>query len=232
MSEVPTEGWVNVDGAPSGMWVNTGGLPPLGAVPDLGVIQPRPLVRPLRQPIFDTEWLDFGMEEVTFFVSPIAFKSPQRNTGESGKQWGLHTNVISRCGLLAKGQEMRLERIVMYPTLEGVRGNHESYLASVDRFRAGARYSVVHGCDERWGGPLSDILACVIPPFHPAKGDFDPSEAPGLEYRRGLDMRVEGNPFVLTEREEFRIRVYGPHVRGEVGLRCYLVGTQLRSICQ
>lgn len=185
-----------------------------------------------RQPLFDTEWLDRGMSEVALFTSPLAFKSEGRNFGDAGKRWGLHTNVVSRAGLCAKGQKMFLERVVMYPTFEDVRGSREGYLNEVERFRAAGVYTIMLGDNPKWHGPLSDILSCCETPQVPEKGDFDPSEAPGLEYRRGIDVRVDGKPHVVSEQEEFRIYVRGPAVRGEVGIRCYLVGTQARAICQ
>jgi hypothetical protein len=185
-----------------------------------------------RQPLFDTEWLDRGMNDVEFFVNPTTFRSEGRNFGTLGKRWGKHTNLVARNGLLAKGQRFHLERVVMYPTLEDVRGSTEGYLLEVERFRAGASYAIMQGNTLKWGGPLSDLLSCCSNPSAPKDGDFDPSEAPGLEYRRGIDVRVDGKPHCLDEQEEFRIRVSGPAVRGEVGLRCYLVGTQFNAICQ
>lgn len=185
-----------------------------------------------RQPLFDTEWLDRGMSEVSFFTNPISFKSEGRNSGDAGKRLGLHTNQISRAGLCAKGQKLYLERVVMYPTFEDVRGSREGYLCEVERFRAGARYAITHGDTLKWDGPLSDLLSCCATPSAPEKGDFDPSEAPGLEYRRGISVMAGEKPFAIEAHEEFRVRVFGPTVRGEVGIRCYLVGTQLRAICQ
>ena len=185
-----------------------------------------------RQPLFDTEWLDRGMGDVEFFINATSFRSVGRNFDDASKRWGLHTNLFSRSGLLAKGQRFHLERVVMYPTLEGVRGDTEAYLREVERFRAGASYSILLGSTPKWGGPLSDILSCCAIPSVPKDGDFDPSEAPGLEYRRGIDVRVDGKPHCIDEQEEFRLRISGPAVRGEVGLRCYLVGTQFNTIFQ
>ncbi len=202
---------------------------------NLGVVEPKILRVPVRQPFFDTEWLDRGMSGVVFFTSSTKFASPERNEGleSQGKQFGLHTNVCSRSGIVARGSQMLVERIVVYPTLEGIRGRQDDYLREVERFRARGEYRVTLGCDLKWGGPLSDILSVGDAPAH-KDGDFDPSEAPGLEYRRGIDVRVgDGKlPYVLDDREDFRVHVGGPAVRGEVGLRCYLVGTQLKAVQQ
>lgn len=195
-------------------------------------IEPQLQWTPSRQPMFDTEWLDRGMSEVSFFTNPMSFKSEGRNFGDAGKRWGLHTNQISRTGLCAKGQKFYLERVVMYPTFEDVRGSREGYLNEVERFRAGASYSILFGSTPKWSGPLSDLLSCCAPPAAPEKGDFDPSEAPGLEYRRGIDVRVDGRPCVIDAHEDFRVCVRGLVVRGEVGIRCYLVGTLLSAILQ
>lgn len=186
--------------------------------------------RPLPTPLWDSEWFVDGVDEIEFFTRGVF--EPFRHIPElKGRS---DTNIEVRDGnlrLVPLHNQFLAERVVLYPAGKPT--------ADLIEFREQAvvelRFSDVRFCDI----PLRDVMPLVTDAGQP-EGSFDPSEAPDLRYRRGLDLRIEAkdycgkieaHPLHIETHECLRVLVRGDRpATSRFALRCYLVGTYLKPI--
>lgn len=213
------------------------------------------LARPTTEPLWDTEWLPAGVDGPLDFFRHCrgeAFHFPEaaRAAMGSSRSWKRpsDTNVHRKdgCPLLSHNR-YNLRGVVLYPCTEGVADMRE-YRGAVEILRQSATLMVRFGTSVHGEWPLRDTMANVA--FNdmdtPDGGQFDPSEAPDLSHRRGIDLEIqlaspedmsrgsrgrERYPMCILQKDEFFVRIYpGEPLPRPVGIRCYLVGTHLRTI--
>lgn len=216
----------------------------LGKIPVVSI--PRNLQLPrllIPTPLWDTEWWTPEAREVEFFQrgqgSPFQYVGGVKDLSD--------TNIVvsdENRRLVPTMNAFLLDRIVMYPTFDPVAT--EEFRAAFERFRLNAVLTLRFGCTPFGEWPLRDAMPALPDPrVAPTQrlDAFAPSEAPDLNYRRGIDVTVlcaadggtgvttEAHPLRIQDRDDVRIgvRVEVP-CPGRFALRCYLVGMYLKSI--
>lgn len=190
--------------------------------------EPRLQVYPMRRPFYDTEWLD-GTGRATFFRDPHQFASAQR-----GAKTRAHCNMYGPAWMCARGMRFHAYRMVGFVSTEGVREPLAEYRQRVEEYRQSAVCRLVFGDAQKAEWPLADVLANIAPPdfvADPLKApeEFDPTEAPDIAYRRGADLTVMNQPYVIMDSEDCTVRIEGPMASG-ICLRFYLAGILLKAI--
>lgn len=192
---------------------------------------------PMRRPFYDTEWLAPGERTLRFFQNPAAFASMARGS----KQRGRDTNMMS-LSLCPKGVRFYLERIVIYPVVENL-DTWDWLRKHVERYRQSASMNLNFLGHIRNEWPMRDVCANILPPERPPEPTsdekpkpedlvFDPTEAIEHSCRRGLDVCVAGQPYMIVEQEHIEIKLEGEPIDVEIGFCCYLIGTRLQGIQQ